>query len=74
MPAVPRWSSRLLGVALIALALLLLAAAVYSFVDPAGAKMADDNDPFGPSSRADAVGPLIVGLASGALGWLLVRR
>jgi uncharacterized membrane protein YfcA len=64
----------MLGAALMALAILLLAAAVYSFVDPAGAKMADDNDPFGPASRADAAGPLIVGLASGALGWWLLRR
>jgi hypothetical protein len=68
-----RRAGRVLGVLLVALGLLTIAIAVAGFLDPLAAKMADDNDPFGASSRADAVAPLLFGAALGGVGWLLIR-
>jgi hypothetical protein len=67
--------ARLLGgIALLALGLLFLGVAIMGFIDPVGIKMADDGDPFGPSSRADALLPMLLGTASVLLGWRLARR
>ena len=56
----------------------MIAAVVYAvgLADPAGAQLADDNNPFGtsPSWQYGAIG-LILSLAAAALGaWLAVRR
>jgi hypothetical protein len=68
-------AARVLAVlALLGIGALFLGIAILGFVDPAGMKMADDGDPFGPSSRADALLPMLLGAASVLLGWRLARR
>jgi hypothetical protein len=54
---------------------LVLASAVYTIVDPAGAQGADDNNPFGqPPSRRSSAQMAAVGLGIAGLGFYLRRQ
>jgi len=71
-----RITAIVLGIILIAFAALAFVVDVIAFIDPVGAKGADDNDPFGPppSRRAIALQGLVT-LGVGGLGvWLVVHH
>src|SRR4051812_20939696 len=64
-----------LGVVLLLVGLLMSAVSVLAIIDPAGAKAADDNDPFGlPPSLLSSVAMLSVFLCVFGLGVLVAWR
>ena len=63
----------LVGLALAGLSLLGSVLSVHAIVDPAGAQMANDNDPFGmPRSFSQSLTTLAVCVALGLLGAVLI--
>lgn len=65
----------LLGICLIGLGIVVLFVALFAFVDPAGTKMADDMNPFGPpASRTSSVMMGLVGFAAAVGGLKLILR
>ena len=74
-----RFMSGFVGLALVGLAFLGSGLSLIAIVDPAGTKMADDNDPFGvPPSLSQSMTTFVVCVAVGILGalliWLACRR
>jgi hypothetical protein len=63
------------GLGLILFSFLAGALSVVAIIDPAGTKMADDNDPFGPPpTRLSSAGMLSIFIVTGAAGAYLVGR
>jgi len=63
------------GLGLILFSLIFCAITLLAVIDPAGAKMADDNDPFGPPpSRLSSLALLGAFIGVGAAGVYLVAR
>jgi hypothetical protein len=63
------------GLSLVLFALVLGGVALFAIFDPAGSKLADDNDPFGPPpSRVVSVVMLGTSVAINIVGMLLIVR
>jgi hypothetical protein len=69
------WPRRLLGISLLAFAALLALVELLALLDPAGAQLADDSNPFGPPpSTSSILLWLLLSLVLAALGlWLAFR-
>jgi hypothetical protein len=63
------------GLSLVLLALVVAGLAIFAIIDPVNAKMADDNDPFGPPpSRLSSLAILGGSVGVGFAGVYLVSR
>jgi len=66
----------LVGALLLVFGLLGVIVAIFALVDPAGAKLADDGNPFGPPpSRVQSVQQMVAFAVTALAGaWLIARR